>query len=115
LAHFAANAKIIESNRRVTLNNLGEGASNTYMIGECNAGFVPWGRVGNTRNLGLGIRKDWNGAKIGNVGYGPVSSHRSTLFSMCDGSIRAVDVRIDSSVLSAMDSDPSEGVSHSSK
>lgn len=115
MAHFAANAKIIESNRRVTLNNLGEGASNTYMIGECNAGFVPWGRVGNTRNLGLGIRKDWNGAKIGNVGYGPVSSHRSTLFSMCDGSIRAVDVRIDSSVLSAMDSDPSEGVSHSSK
>ena len=108
LAHFAANQKIIETNRRVTWSNLREGTSNTYMIGECNAGFLPWGRVGNTRNLGLGIRQDWNGAKIGNVGYGPVAGHKSMLFAMCDGSIRTIDVKIDSSVLIAMDSDPSE-------
>lgn len=106
LAHFAANPKIIETANKITFAKLKSGTSNTYIIGECNAGFVPWGRTGNTRKLELGLQHDWSSAMAGQIGYGPTLGRRSTLFAMCDGTVREVNVNIDPGVLEAMNADP---------
>ncbi len=104
LSHFAGNYKIFRSDRKLRLADFENPVSQTIMLGECNAGFMPWPSLGNVRDVNLGIREDWSQSEPGRVGFGPARPSTSALTVMADGSVRALDKDIDPSVLSKMSS-----------
>ena len=94
LNNYAANSRLREL-RRSDLKEIGDGASNTILLGEVNADFSPWGRPGNVRDPAAGINR-------GPQTFGGPPNRRGAYFSMADGSARLIAEDVDPEVLKAL-------------
>lgn len=74
------------------------------MVGECNAGFVPWPSQAMSRDFNLGIREDWSKAIPGKLGFGPTGNRKTIMVVMVDVSTQELATSIDPKVLSQMSS-----------
>lgn len=91
--HFSGNAHVL-SVKPMKLLDIGDGASNTMLMGEIAGNFRPWGMPGNWRDPALGLH------------HGPDSfggpGARVTIILMCDGTVRQVRNDIGSDVMKAL-------------
>lgn len=98
LSHYAANSRVLSANHSMKLSELANGASNTILMGEVNAGFQPWGHPANWRDPAAGLH-----GGPGTFG-GPIAAGGAT-FGMADGSVRFIGTNVSPNVLLEM-SDP---------
>ncbi len=84
-----------------------QGLNQSILVGDLNAGLVPWGSPHNARSPALGIRDDWSAAKSGEVGYGSFH-HGGANFSMADGSTRFIESTIDPGLLKQLSQGPAK-------
>ena len=91
LSHVATNPSALGG-------KLSDKNSSSIMLGEVNAGFVPWGSPNNIRDPALGLRKEWRGTGKGNVGLGSVHP-AGVVVCLMDGSVQTLDEGIDPEVL----------------
>lgn len=94
LAHYAGNSHLFQPNSSISFRDISDGAANTLMVGEINAGFPPWSRPDNTRDPMLGLNKgpDTFGSPF------PGGVH----FLMGDGSVQFISNDIAPDVLKAL-------------
>ncbi len=97
LSHIAWNDRIAASSRPLRLTEL-ELKSETILLGEVNAGLVPWACVHPSHHLEEGIQRDWSSATRGHVGCGSMHGGGANC-CMVDGSIRFLSNNIDRTVL----------------
>jgi hypothetical protein len=95
LSHYAANSHVLGANKRMKLSEISDGASNTFLIGEVNANFKPWGHPINFRDPAAGINRSPNG-------FGGPPGSGGALFCMADGSVRFVSEQVSPEVLMAL-------------
>lgn len=94
LNHYAGNAELFESEREPAHDASLFDQSNLLLLGEVNAGFVPWGQPGNSRYASNGLHTV--------NGFGGSADASGTLFVMADGSVRLIDNDVDPAVLEAL-------------
>lgn len=95
LTHYAGNAHLLGLGKAIGFKQIIDGDSNTLFAGEVPADFKPWGDPTNSRDPGLGL-------KTSRTGFGNPVRDDSTLFSFADGSVRALNNKIDPKVLKAL-------------
>jgi hypothetical protein len=95
LSHYAANIHVLGPNKPLCFTDITDGTANTFLVGEVNAGFKPWGHPVNWRDPAKGINRSPQG-------FGGPSSSGGAYFSMADGSVRFVSERIDPKALQAL-------------
>lgn len=98
LIHYAANPNVIHRNHCVTLKEMTAGMSETFLIGEAGADFLPWGYPFNWRPLGDAINQSPGG-------YG-LPGRAITFFTMADGSVRSLSPDVDHQLLQTWDIAP---------
>jgi hypothetical protein len=98
LSHYAANSRVMAANKSSGLKDVTNGAANTILVGEVNAGFKPWGHPVNWRDPAVGLHGGANA-------FGGPAATTGTAFLMGDGSVRVVGNGVDPAVLRAL-SDP---------
>jgi len=81
LNHYSANSHMIQAGRSLRFEEIGDGTANTFLLGETNGNFSPWGKPMNVRDPALGINKSPNG-------FGGPHDGRGAYMAMCDGSVR---------------------------
>jgi hypothetical protein len=94
LSHFAANSHVIGPGQPYKLSEI-MNKSNTLLIGEVNANFMPWGHPVNWRDPLLGINKS-------PYGFGGPKQRKGSMFIMADGSVKTVSENVDPAILKAM-------------
>jgi hypothetical protein len=95
LSHYAANSHVLAANNGLHFEDVTDGLPNTFLIGEVNANFEPWGHPVNWRDPARGINRSPHG-------FGGPPSAGGAYFSMADGSVRFVSERISPEVLRAL-------------
>jgi hypothetical protein len=98
LSHYAVNSRVMSANKSVRLTEITNGASNTILVGEVNAGFRPWGHPINFRDPAAGLTG-------GPTTFGGPPKTGGATFVMADGSVRFIGNGVDPAVLRAL-SDP---------
>jgi hypothetical protein len=94
VSHYAANQRVLNSGTGLPLSAFKDGKSVTFVAGEVNANFKPWGHPMNCRDAGLGLNRSPDGFG------GPWGGGASLL--LADGSVRMVSDGIDQKVLNAL-------------
>jgi prepilin-type processing-associated H-X9-DG protein len=95
LCHYAANVHVLNAGPAMKLAGITDGTSNTFLIGELNAQFKPWGAPGNWRDPARGINRS-------PYGFGGAPEAGGANFVMADGSVRFVSDKVSPSVLRAL-------------
>lgn len=90
---MSANQFVMGPGPTLKLEEVTDGLSHTFLLGQVAANFSPWAKPGNWRDPGLGINTSPNG--FGAPGPG-------ALMMMCDGSVRFFTNSTDKSVLKAL-------------
>jgi hypothetical protein len=94
LSHYAGNARVLGGGPGLPLSAFDDGTSTTFIAGEVNASFRPWGDPVNWRDAALGINRSPEG-------FGSLWSGGMHLL-LADGSVRFVSENIDQQVLDAL-------------
>jgi hypothetical protein len=94
LSHYAGNGRVLNTQPGLKLSAFTDGTSTTFISGEADAQFKPWGSPVNWRDASLGINRSPEG--FGGPWTG--GAH----FQMADGSVRFVNDNIDLKVLEAI-------------
>jgi len=95
LSHYAANIRVLGPNKPLCFTDITDGKANTFLVGEINAGFKPWGHPVNWRDPAKGINRSPQG-------FGGPPFAGGAYFCMADGSVRFVNERIDPKILQAL-------------
>jgi Protein of unknown function (DUF1559) len=95
LSHYAANIRVLGPNKPLCFTDITDGTANTFLVGEINAGFKPWGHPVNWRDPAKGINRSPQG-------FGGPPFGGGVYFCMVDGSVRFVSERIEPKVLQAL-------------
>ena len=94
LSHYAGNRRALNGGGGLPLSAFRDGTSKTFIAGEVNANFKPWGDPTNYRDAGLGLNRSPDG-------FGGPSGGEVCLL-LADGSVRSTSDRIDQNVLDAL-------------
>lgn len=98
LSHFAGNVRLFQGGQAIRATDIEQ--SSTLMIGEVNAGLVPWAQPDNVRDPARGLRAKWDSGSGRELGFGsPAGQFGQTMFVKVDGSVQAIDNKIDPEVL----------------
>jgi uncharacterized protein DUF1559 len=95
LNHYSANSHVIQAGRSLRLEDIGDGTAITFLLGETNANFSPWGKPMNVRDPALGINKSPNG-------FGGPNDAHGAYMAMCDGSVRFFSEKTSPEVMRAL-------------
>lgn len=95
LSHYAANSYVMNGNKPIRPDTISDGLSNTFLVGEVNAQFKPWGHPVNWRDPTRGINRS-------PYGFGGAAGAGGANFVMADGSVRFVSERVSPAVLRAL-------------
>lgn len=94
LAHFAGSVHVMFPNSAVKLDDIQDGQSQTFLAGEVNDAFVPWGSPGNVRDPARGINRLPDG-------FGGADLETANMVFI-DGSCRRIHREIDPAILKAL-------------
>jgi prepilin-type processing-associated H-X9-DG protein len=95
LSHFAANCYVLGPNTQMRFEDITDGLSRTFLLGEVNANFKPWGHPANWRDPGKGINQS-------PYGFGGPRSTGGANMAMVDGSVHFISERVSPTVLQAL-------------
>lgn len=95
LSHYAGNARILGPHPGLKYAAITDGASQTFVAGEAQRNYKPWGSPLNWRDARLGINRSPDGFG------GPWTGGAHLL--LADGSVRFVSEKIDPKVLNALE------------
>ncbi len=95
LSHYAANSHVMGGNKSLKISDISDGTSNTLLIGEVNANFMPWGHPFNYRDPAIGINKSPHG-------FGGPTHRKGAMFVMGDGRVVTISDDIDPAALRAL-------------
>jgi hypothetical protein len=95
LSHYAANSRVLGSNRGMRRADITDGTSTTLLVGEVNANFQPWGHPVNWRDPAKGINKTA-------YSFGGPRSAGGARFLMADGSVRFISAQVSPDILRAL-------------
>ncbi len=101
LSGIAANECILPTGGVLNLEKIPDGAGNTILLGEVSEKLRPWGDPVNARDPRLGLNTS-------PYGFGSFQKSELICFGFCDGSVRALNKKIDPAVLKAL-SMPDDG------
>lgn len=95
LNHYAANSRIIQPGKQMTLDEISQadGLTNTILLGEIGGHFQPWAAPGSRRDPAEGI-----GQRPNQFG---IPDSQLVIFTFGDGSARPVNTDIDPKILKA--------------
>jgi hypothetical protein len=103
VSHFAGNANVFDPTRLrratgeimpLSYQSFRDGTSKTFLAGEAEGAYRPWGDPGNTRDPAVGVKQGPN--SYGRPGM------EGTLLIMADGSVRSISSDVDPEVFKAM-------------
>lgn len=94
LSRYAGNGLVLNAGPGLRLTSIKDGTSNTFLAGDVNAHFKPWGHPVNWRDPALGINHSPDGFG------GPWEGGAHLLFA--DGAVRFVSENIDQQTLNAL-------------
>ncbi len=94
LSHYSANIYLFARTGKLTNADINDGLSNTIISGEVSRNFFPWGKPGNWRDPGIGLKQPKQGFR------GPFP--RGTYFLMADGTAKMISNDTDPKVLQAL-------------
>ncbi|MFO0818328.1 MAG: H-X9-DG-CTERM domain-containing protein [Pirellulales bacterium] len=97
LSQVATNEELFAAGKQSGSRNQVIG-SHVFLLGETNAGFVPWGDPRSGRSASLGLRRNWTGVPRGQVGFGSVHPSGANI-CLGDLSVRFVSNGTDPRVL----------------
>lgn len=100
LNHYSANSQLFGGDKRLRFRDVTDGSANTFMAGEINAGYQPWGKPGNHRDPAAGLSGGPN-----NFGS---QFNGGCHFLMCDGSVRFISQEINPQTLELL-ANPRDG------
>lgn len=101
LNHYSGNSHVLRAGEGLRLDEITDGLTNTFLMGEVNNYFSPWGRPMNVRDPALGINRTPRG-----FGGAPYAGGAQML--MADGSVRFMRESVSPTVLRAL-STPASG------
>ncbi len=93
LSHYAANFYVMGPHGALSVKDIKDGTSNTFLIGEVNANFRAWGDPLNFRDVALGINRSRDGFG------GPFKG--GAFFLRADGSVQFINEDVDLDLLKA--------------
>ena len=94
LAHYAGNARVLTDGTGPRLEEITDGATQTLLAGEVNAGFRPWADPANTRDPAVGLGHP--------AGFGGPPESGVTMVVFADGLATSLSADIDPAVLKAI-------------
>ena len=94
LTHYTINANLAGPNKAMKFEEITDGLSNTIMLGEVAAAFVPWGDPSNSRDPALGLGK--GPGMFGSNYFGGAN------ILMTDGRVLFLSENVDPAVLKAL-------------